>query len=400
MQISVPLEEGQAPPPALSDNVRPLITPRKRRIFIVITVLAPLLLVFIGLEVLLRIVKPVNLDHLTGRVLAPSPMRMWAVTDGFSAYRPKPGSNAAHKTVNRHGFVSTPDLPVSKPAGTVRILFLGESSTAGMGVNLQDSDTWPWKTVEKIRQRTGRKVDFINGAAGGYTTFESYGRFWSRLRFFDPDIVVVYHGWNDMYYLDQVDTILSWRTLPDGSWSLDAPRPRQARFAPSPLDPYLRWSQVLSRVRLELSRKMGGELVAPGNRPVAADFDPRGLEIFRTNLELFRETSDVLGVRLLVAKQATLMVPGPSPEQRKRCRITPHAFDYDTHIEAFQGFYRVIDQEIPAKSIVDVTPISGRLDSFYDHIHPTPKGTTEIAKIMADALVPLVEQEGALMAGR
>ncbi|HWN45348.1 MAG TPA: SGNH/GDSL hydrolase family protein [Thermoanaerobaculia bacterium] len=383
----------------LSDNVRQQLTPKKRRLFIGITILASLLLAFIGLEIFLRIVKPVNLYALTGRILSPSPMRNWAVTDGFSAYRPKPGESGG-KTINRHGFVSTPELPVSKPPDTVRILFLGESSTAGMGVNLKDADTWPWKTVERIRQKTGRKVDFINGAAGGYTTFESYGRFWSRLRFFDPDIVVVSHGWNELYYFDDPDSILSWRTLPDGSWSLDAPRARQARFAPSRLDPFLRWSQVLSRVRLEMSRKMGGEYVSLGNRPIAPGFDHRGLEIFRTNLKLFREASGVLGARLLVAKQATLMVAGAAPEQRERCRVTPHAFSYDTHVEAFRGIYGVIGQEIPADSVVDLTPVSGRLDSFYDHIHPTPKGTTEIAEIMSDFLVPLVEERGAAVARR
>lgn len=382
MQISPVLD--------LSENVSRQLTPRKRRLFTAITIFSSLLLAFIGLEIFLRIVKPVDLYGQTGRILTASPMRSWAVTDGFSAYRPKAGAGGAGKTINSHGFVSTPELSRSKPPDTVRLLFLGESSTAGMGVNLKDSDTWPWKTVERIRRKTGRKVDFINGAAGGYTTFESYGRLWSRLRFFDPDIVVVYHGWNELYYLDEVDSIHTWRTLPDGSWSLDAPRQRLARFAPSPLDPFLRWSQVLTRVRLVTSRQTGGEYASHGNRPVAHDFDRRGLEVFRTNLRLFRETSDLLGVRLLVAKQAMLMVPGPAPEQRERCRITPHAFDYDTHVEAFQGLHRVIDEEIPAGSIVDVTPVSGRLDSFYDHIHPTPKGTTEIAEIMSDALVPLV----------
>lgn len=380
----------------LPDKVGQQLTRRKRRLFAGITVLASLLLAFIGLEIVLRIVKPVDLYGQTGRIPTASPMHSWAVTDGFSAYRPRPGAGSAGKTINRHGFVSTPELPLNKPPGTVRLLFLGESSTAGMGVNLKDSDTWPWKTVERIRQKTGTRVDFINGAAGGYTTFESYGRLWSRLRFFDPDIVVIYHGWNEMYYIEDVDSIHTWRILPDGSWSLETPRQRLARFAPSPLDPFLRWSQVLTRVRLAASRKMGGEYVSPGNQPIKTDFDRRGLEIFRTNLKLFRETSDILGVRLLVAKQATVMVPGASPEQRERCQVIPHSFDYDTHVEAFRGIYRVIEQEIPAESIIDVTPVSGRMDSFYDHIHPTPKGTTEIAEIMADFLVPVIEERGAV----
>jgi hypothetical protein len=140
---------------------------------------------------------------------------------------------------------------------------------------------------------------------------------------------------------------------------------------------------------------MGGEYVSPGNKPIKTGFDRRGLEIFRTNLKLFRETSDILGIRLLVAKQATVMVPGPSPEQRERCQTIPNLYSYDTHVEAFRGLYRVTEEEIPAESIIDVTPISGRMDSFYDHIHPTPQGSGEIADIMADFLVPVIEERGA-----
>ena len=72
-----------------------------------------------------------------------------------------------------------------------------------------------------LRERTDRDIDFINGALSGYTTFESYGRLWSRLRFFQPDVIVLYHGWNDMYYMTGTREIAAWKTLPDGSWGFE-----------------------------------------------------------------------------------------------------------------------------------------------------------------------------------
>lgn len=342
---------------------------------------------FLVLEAYLRLSRrTVDLYVVTGRLAAPNPMREWAVLDAFAAYRARPGAHGAGKTVNRHGFMSTPEIETAKPPDTVRLLFLGGSSTAGTGVNLKDSETWPWKTAEMVRERTGRKVDFINGAAGGYTTFESYGRLWSRLRHFAPDFVVVYHGWNDMYYFDKADEIVAWRTLPDGSWSFDQPRKMQ-RYTPYRLDPLLRWSQVLTRVRLAWTQRFDSAEDA-GNSPPASGIDPRALEIFRTHLRLFETTCEVIGARLLVAKQATLVVPGASPAQRERCGYSDHA--YDVYADNFRQIYSVIDQELPAGSVIDVTPVSGRLEFFHDHIHPSPRGTTEIARIMADALVPLV----------
>ena len=363
---------------------------RKKLLFTSTLVLMSLLLAFFGLELYLRISRSsLDLYVETGRKAGLSPMSAWATLDAFAAYRPRPGYQGAGKTVNSHGFMSTPEISMAKPPGTVRLVFLGESSTAGTGVNLKDSDTWPWKTVEMIRKKTDAKVDFINAAAGGYTTFESYGRLWSRLRHFDPDIVVVTHGWNEMYYFDKVDEILSWRTLPDGSWSFDQPR-MTGTYEPYPIDPLLRWSQALTRIRLAWTRELDREGGYTANWPRAAAFDPRALEIFRTNLKLFRQTCEVLGARLVVAKQATLVVPGPSPEQREKCNYPDR--DYDTYEQAFRKMYRVIEEEIPADSVVDVTPVSGQLESFYEHIHPTPRGTTEIAAIVSDFLVPMVER--------
>ena len=33
-----------------------------------------------------------------------------------------------------------------------------------------------------------------------------------------PDIIIVNHAWNEMYYFDDSKKVQSWRTLSDGSW--------------------------------------------------------------------------------------------------------------------------------------------------------------------------------------
>ena len=237
-----------------------------------------------------------------------------------------------------------------------------------------------------IRQQTGKQVDFINAALGGYTTFESYGRLWSRIRHFSPDLIVLYHGWNEMYYFAQVDTVSSWRTLPDGNWSFERSPAPIKQFEPLPVDPFVAWSQVLTRARLRLSKEPAGEVGAREEAPLSTEFDRRGLEIWRTNLQLLKSAAEIIGAKLVVAKQATLIVPNLSESDRKKCRYEFHGFDHDTHVRAFQGLYDVIDQELPPEAIIDVTPISGRSEYFYDHIHPTPEGTTQIAQIVSNFL--------------
>ncbi len=87
-----------------------------------------------------------------------------------------------------------------------------------------------------------------------------------------------------------------------------------------------------------------------------------------------------------MAKQATLIVPNLDEDDRNRCRYDFHGFDHDAHVEAYNQIYSIIDQEIETENIIDVTPLSGVSEYFYDHVHPTEIGSMEIAKIVAKSL--------------
>ena len=118
-----------------------------------------------------------------------------------------------------------------------------------------------------------------------------------------------------------------------------------------------------------------------------------GLEIWRINLKLLKSTAETIGAKLFVAKQATLIVPGLPESECDRCKYGNHGFDHNAHIQAYEGIYRVIEQEISPDSIIDVTKISGQSESFHDHVYPTKKGTTQIAEIMSDFLLPHIGSE-------
>jgi lysophospholipase L1-like esterase len=369
---------------------------RAKRQLTALAAIVPSVLLFLAAEIYVRVTSPHDdLWALTGRSVAKQPIADWAFLDAYSAWRGRPGvyhSGSVTKTVNRDGFISTPEITQVKPPHTVRIAFLGESSTAGTGTLLPDSITWPWQVAENLRHRPGRtdRIEFLNASLGGYSTFESMGRLWSRVRFYSPDIVVVYHGWNDMYYFNAVDRIANWHTLPDGSWGLESSVPVTV-YQPRWYDYLVRSSQILTKVRLRLSPAVNGEAKAGVFQKTLSDhYDHRGLEIFRTNLRLIRATAQTLGIELFVGKQATLIVPGLPEKERARCRYDFHGFDHDAHVDAFRQIYRIIDEEIPRDHVIDVTPLSGIPENFHDHIHPTDLGAARTAAIMADALAPTV----------
>jgi hypothetical protein len=358
------------------------------------------LLAFAAAELFVRArYQPVDLMVLTGRKAGPNPMRDWAQIDAFSAYRGRHDYRYAGlgKTINDDGFISTPPIAREKPPGTLRVAFLGGSSTAGTGNNLADADTWPWRTIERLRARyPERRFDFINAALGGYSSFESFGRLWSRLRFYDPDIVVVDHAWNEMYYFREPDRAPLWHVLPDGSWSFDTTYERVQTVAPRRLDHYIRWSQLLVRLRVLASPPAAGEVGAAGARPTAsaladAKWDERGPRVFRTNLRLLDSAAAVLGVDLLVVKQPTLIVANLSEADRARCMYRYHGFGHDEHLRAFAAVYAVIDEVIPPERVIDLTPLSGRGELFGDHVHPTVAGAREIARRVAAAIEGWIE---------
>lgn len=370
------------------------LTTRKKAVFAAATLTAAFLLA----EVTVRATRShTDLWALTGRALGPDPKASWADVDAFCAYRARPGrytgygGNEKVKSVNSDGYISTPEVSLQKSPGTIRLAFLGESSCAGTGYNpvLADQETWPWLVAERLRAALpGVELDFLNAAGSGFTTFESMGRLWARVRFYHPDAIVVYHAWNDLTFLhpDQLaeGPLHRWRVEVDGNWLL---RRRLASIEPLAIDHLIWPSQVLSKVRGRLSPRITGWR---DPRPQAEDCDLRGLSVSRDNLRLVLSSARTLGMEPFVCKQATLVVPELGTADRARCE--QYSFSWEAHVKAYRAYWAMIDEEVPRERVIDVTAINGRPDLFYDHVHPTPAGAQEVARLVADALLPWVRE--------
>lgn len=99
---------------------------------------------------------------------------------------------------NRHnslGFRGD-ELPVAKPSGEIRIACLGGSTTYCSSIE-DYRKSWPCQ-LEQILREQGLAVRVINGGAVNYLTSESLINLQLRILDLDPDIIVVYHGVNDI----------------------------------------------------------------------------------------------------------------------------------------------------------------------------------------------------------
>lgn len=91
-----------------------------------------------------------------------------------------------------------PELDYAKPAGTRRVLILGDSFGEGYYVAEEASA----RAVLESLLKTGStcRYEVVNGATAGYSTDQEYLSFEEEAYKYAPDLVTVFFYYNDLYY--------------------------------------------------------------------------------------------------------------------------------------------------------------------------------------------------------
>lgn len=110
------------------------------------------------------------------------------------------GFDEAHRALftNAHGFRDR-ERTLEKPPGTLRMLALGDSTTAGVGVD--DAElVYPQVLERNLRERdAGAPVEVLNMGVGGYHTAQEVRALELSGLAFDPDLVTLLFCVNDFY---------------------------------------------------------------------------------------------------------------------------------------------------------------------------------------------------------
>ena len=96
-------------------------------------------------------------------------------------------------TEHRKGFRGAA-WPLKKPAGTLRILVLGGSTT--YGVNNPDDATWPVFLEKECRKKTGKPVEVLNAGVPGWSLSQLLPFFSEIGSQYQPDLLIYYEGYN------------------------------------------------------------------------------------------------------------------------------------------------------------------------------------------------------------
>ena len=212
-------------------------------------------------------------------------------------YKPVPNQKGVYTVdkpvmTNAFGFRDR-EWSLKKPAGTVRILVIGDSFTFGNN-NLVD-DIYPTVVETMLRERFGDRVEVLNASAGGWDLDNEAAFFQHEGIQYEPDIVVIGFFLNDLLQ----PRVLQSELIPGGRVE---GRPELLRWVPYPVVRVLKRSAVMSYLRGALSPLIDGrDFVSDA---VANDVDlerePRlaqGRRLFQEILASCRRN----GITLLIA---------------------------------------------------------------------------------------------------
>lgn len=99
---------------------------------------------------------------------------------------------------NQNGFYGQENcLNLTKQSETVRIMLLGGSAAMGLGATSKKTTIQAFLQEKFDVSFPDKKVEVLNCAVGDYASAQSLTAFSSELIEFDPDIVVLFDGFND-----------------------------------------------------------------------------------------------------------------------------------------------------------------------------------------------------------
>lgn len=241
-----------------------------------------------------------------------------------------------------------PLAAIPKPPRTVRVVCYGDSNTDGPA-----RGGWPEHLATELQARVGdnARIEVLNGGVAGYSSHQGLLRFRSQVERFQPDVVLVSFGWNDL---------------------ATALGPPDRAFEPPPawrvgLDRFLLDYRVV-RVARSIAARRVTAVPATGHRVP--------LEDYRANLRGFIATARAHG-----AAPVLLTRPYRLPTRELRA-----ADGWRSLVPQYNEALLTLAQRHGALAIDVQAAFEAATDDFEDQCHFSPAGQRRMAALVADAL--------------
>jgi lysophospholipase L1-like esterase len=288
----------------------------------------------------------------------------FAVVHADGRWTLAPGFDKNGIDVNRLGFRG-PETTAAKPAGTFRVVALGDSVTFGHKLRM----TYPALLQERLAGRADcrARVELINAGVPGYQTRFIRARLAEDVRPLQPDLALVLAGWNDIYS--------------------DNPASPAKRLDPqSPFNRLLRASyaaKALTKLAFDL-RPARGE-ASPAARQL---YDSFTAPVFLGDYGRLLEAADGMGLPVVMLTLPSLL--GSPDWSREAARLHfPYYTNSAEMLRLLWDKYNRAIRELAARGrrpLIDLAREMGEVPGsetlFADTNHLNPRGTAVLAELM------------------
>jgi lysophospholipase L1-like esterase len=277
----------------------------------------------------------------------------------------------------------SPEITKQKPAGRLRIAFLGGSTTYCAEVS-SNAMTWPALVIKAMHEHwPALELDYINAGVPGYTIRSLLPALEKRVVQFQPDIIVIYEATND----------LSANSYQMAHRQGVAPRHQEETF-------WLARHSLLAYLiekNLEVMR-----LQRQANNPS----DKIKLDMPRLDAEFRQDYQNLVVASEKAAKIVATVTfsprlrPQQPPEQRRQAAATSLFYmPYMTIDDVLTGFaqYNQVIREVAGKYqtllVGDEDAIPADAQHYADSVHFTDAGSIAMAHRVARVLIasPMVQ---------
>jgi lysophospholipase L1-like esterase len=294
--------------------------------------------------------------------------------DPLTHFRLKPHYDFGSGVVtNEYGYLAPTNLSFARPAGALRLLYVGDSAT-----HLPVYTNYP-RQVEEILEREGVGVETINAAVPGFASENALALFESELSRFDADFCFVYLGWNDLGQYG-----------PEGL----SYKKHEAGYAISPVQRAL---SSFYTPRLVFAFALFLRRFTPTtNDPLTAEesalyegYTPRHYdENLRRLLGLARPRYP----HIFVLNLATLTNEDPTADELRRAHFPTGMNKNMRKLHRLVGKYNEVVERVAREEGVPMLDLYAAFDShearleFTDSAHMTPAGARRIAELVLRAI--------------
>lgn len=299
---------------------------------------------------------------------------------------PVAGRTLGPISINSLGFRG-PEIPATKPRGTIRLAFLGASTTFGAEVSSNEA-TWPHLVWQRFQQEfPGQRFDYVNGGVPGYGLDSSLKNLMARVAPLRPDVIVIYDATNDLsansYALARAQGLISERPDRQRSW-------------------LARYSLLVYLIEVNLNIAENRRAAESETRRLTVDA-PRLAAPFRADMVALLAAARAIAPVVAVGTFATqFREDQPQQQQLKGASTSLYYMPYMSMaglLKGFAAYNEVIRELARADGVVlieSADAIPGDPAHFRDSVHFTDSGSAAMAQVVGDTLIASPEFQALL----